>query len=183
MIFRVGVRVERYDANQSTLKDPYSLYPIKTVGELDNIEQINKNNPIPDNIKDDYSVYVTNQNNPIILGYRKDNTWYDAQGVEVANPEILAQQTSKNIIQPYLVDANNKNIVKEAFKDYQPQVNILPRVWFSFPINKEALFFANYDVLTQRPTDGATFTPISSYYFLESDQSRFFAKCSFKATY
>ena len=180
MIFRVGVRVERYDANQSTLKDPYSLYPIKTVGELDNIEQINKNNPIPDNIKDDYSVYVTNQNNPIILGYRKDNTWYDAQGVEVANPEILAQQTSKNIIQPYLVDANNKNIVKEAFKDYQPQVNILPRVWFSFPINKEALFFANYDVLTQRPTDGATFTPISSYYFLESDQSRFLPNAALK---
>lgn len=179
MIFRVGVRIERYDANQPTLKDPYSLYPIKTVGEVSELNGIQINHP--DNISDDYAIYVNNAKNPTkVLGYRKDNTWYDASGVEVANPEILAQQTASNIIQPYLVDVNNKDIVKEAFKDYEPQVNVLPRVWFSFPINKDALFFANYDVLTQRPTDGATFTPISSYYFLQSDQSRFLPNAALK---
>jgi hypothetical protein len=179
MIFRVGVRIERYDANQPTLKDPYSLYPIKTVGEVGELNGLAINHP--DNIGDDYAIYVNNAKNPTkVLGYRKDNTWYDAQGVEVSNPEILAQQTASNIIQPYLFDANNKEIVKEAFKDYEPQVNVLPRVWFSFPINKEALFFANYDVLTQRPTDGATFTPVSSYYFLESDQSRFLPNAALK---
>lgn len=171
MIFRVGVRIERYDANQSTLKDPYSLYPIKTVGEVTELNGLEINHP--DNIDDNYAIYVNNAKNPTkVLGYRNNNTWYDAQGVEVANPEVLAQQSASNVIQPYLVDVNNKDIVKEAFKDYQPQVNILPRVWFSFPINKEALFFANYDVLTQRPADNITFTPISSYYFLESNQDR-----------
>lgn len=179
MIFRVGVRIERYDANQPTLKDPYSLYPIKTVGEVSELNGIKINHP--DNIGDDYAIYVNNAKNPTkVLGYRKNNSWYDASGVEVANPEILAQQTASNIIQPYLVDANNKDIVKEAFKDYEPQVNVLPRIWFSFPINKDALFFANYDVLTQRPTDGATFTPISSYYFLQSDQSRFLPNAALK---
>ncbi len=179
MIFRVGVRIERYDANQPTLKDPYSLYPIKTVGEVSEMNGIKISHP--DNIGEDYAIYVNNAKNPTkVLGYRKDNTWYDASGVEVANPEILAQQTASNIIQPYLVDANNKDIVKEAFKDYEPQINVLPRVWFSFPINKEALFFANYDVLTQRPTDGATFTPIRSYAFLEADQSRFLPNAALK---
>ncbi len=179
IIFRVGVRIERYDANQPVLKDPYSLYPIKSVGEVDQIGGLPINHP--DNIGDDYAVYVNSAKNPTrILGYRKDNTWYDAQGVQVANPEILAQQTASNLIQPYLVDYSNKDIVKEAFKDYEPQVNILPRVWFSFPINNEAKFFANYDVLTQRPTDGATFAPISSYYFLESDQDRFIANAALK---
>jgi hypothetical protein len=179
MIFRIGVRVERYDANQPTLKDPYSLYPIKTVGEVDELNGQVINHP--DNIGDDYAVYVNSAKNPTkILGYRKDNTWYDAQGVQVSNPEILAQQTASNLIQPFLVDYNNKDIVKEAFKDYEPQVNILPRIWFSFPINKDALFFANYDVLTQRPTDGATFTPVSSYYFLESDQDRFLPNAALK---
>jgi len=179
IIIRVGVRVERYDANQPTLKDPYSLYPIKTKGEVSDLNGAALDHP--DNIDDDYAVYVNSAKNPTkILGYRKDNSWYDAQGVQVANPEILAQQTASNLIQPYLVDYSNKDIVKEAFKDYEPQVNVLPRVWFSFPINKEALFFANYDVLTQRPSNGATFTPISSYYFLEFDQDRFLPNAALK---
>ncbi|MFM9945896.1 MAG: carboxypeptidase-like regulatory domain-containing protein [Bacteroidia bacterium] len=179
LIFRVGVRIERYDANQPTLKDPYSLYPIKTVGEVSELNGLQINHP--DNIDDDYAIYVNNAKNPTkVLGYRKNNTWYDASGVEVANPEILAQQTASNIIQPFLVDVNNKDIVKEAFKDYEPQVNVLPRVWFSFPISSDAQFFANYDVLTQRPTDGATFTPIRSYYILESDQSRFLPNAALK---
>lgn len=179
MIFRVGVRVERYDANQPTLKDPYSLYPIKTVGEVSEINSVKINHP--DNIEDNYAIYVNSAKNPTkVVGYRNGNTWYNASGVEVDNPEILAQQTSNNVIQPYLFDYSNKDISKEAFKDYEPQVSILPRIWFSFPINKEALFFANYDVLTQRPTDGATFAPISSYYLLESSQERFIANSALK---
>jgi hypothetical protein len=179
MIFRVGVRIERYDANQPTLKDPYSLYPIKTAGEVTelNSQQVNH----PDNIDDDYAVYVNSKTNATkILGYRKGNSWYDEKGVEVSSPDILANKIVSGEFVPFLVDGTNKNISKEAFKDYEPQVNILPRVWFSFPINKEALFFANYDVLTQRPTDGATFAPISSYYFLESDQSRFLPNAALK---
>jgi hypothetical protein len=37
LIFNVGVRVDRYDANQQVLKDDFSLYPTRTVGEVNDI--------------------------------------------------------------------------------------------------------------------------------------------------
>ena len=41
----------------------------------------------------------------------------------------------------------------------------MPRISFSFPISDEALFFAHYDVLTQRPTSNIFTTPATWYYF------------------
>jgi hypothetical protein len=172
LIFRLGVRIERYDANQPVLKDQYSLYPIYSAGEVTELNNL----PVehPNNVGDDYAVYVNNIENPTrILGYRDGNIWYDENGVEVTNPDFIAQQTSSGQIQPYLVDPQNQNVTEFSFADYDPQVNVLPRVWFSFPINTEAQFFANYDVLAQRPTDGAIFTPINRYYFLEATQGGF----------
>jgi outer membrane receptor protein involved in Fe transport len=40
----------------------------------------------------------------------------------------------------------------------------MPRISFSFPISDEALFFAHYDILTQRPFDNIRFIP-SQYLF------------------
>ena len=34
MIFRLGVRIDRYDANTRVLKDPFSLYEIQTAGDF-----------------------------------------------------------------------------------------------------------------------------------------------------
>ena len=34
LIFNVGVRVDRYDANQQVLKDDFSLYPTRTIKRL-----------------------------------------------------------------------------------------------------------------------------------------------------
>jgi hypothetical protein len=169
LILRVGVRVERYDANQFVLKDNYSLYPIKTVGEVKELNGQAVSHP--GSVGSDYSVYVNNTANPTkVIGYRKENVWYDANGIEVSSPDFLANQTTSGRIQPYLVDAKDQEVSKESFKDYDPQINVLPRVWFSFPINSEAQFFANYDVMAQRPTDGATFAPINSIYYLEATQ-------------
>ncbi|MCB0733072.1 MAG: TonB-dependent receptor [Flavobacteriales bacterium] len=178
LIFRLGVRVERYDANQFVLKDPYSLYPIKTAGEVTTLQ--GRDITHPGSVGDDYAVYVNSSESPSeILGYRKDNTWYDANGNQVSTPDLIANETGGQI-QPYLVDGQNQEIVRESFKDYDPQVNVLPRVWFSFPINTEAQFFANYDVLAQRPQDGVTFAPINQYYFLEASQSRTIANSNMK---
>ncbi|HCK22511.1 MAG TPA: hypothetical protein DHW15_10210 [Bacteroidetes bacterium] len=48
----------------------------------------------------------------------------------------------------------------------------MPRVAFSFPIsketNREALFFAHYDILTQRPPGGTSATPYDYYFFQEN---------------
>ena len=104
-----------------------------------------------------------------ILGYRDGATWYDETGVELANPDLLAQGSNSGRIQPFLVD-QDENLVAESFKDYEPVINVLPRVWFSFPINSEAQFFANYDKLAQRPANGNIFAPISTYYYLEANQ-------------
>ena len=37
LIFNVGVRVDRFDANQQVLKDDFSLYPTRTVGEVSDV--------------------------------------------------------------------------------------------------------------------------------------------------
>lgn len=153
LIFRVGVRVDRYDANQKVLKDPYLLYEAHTAGEVTYLS----GDPTtavthPSNISSDAVVYVNDLESPTaIVGYREGSTWYNADGTEITDPSTLRAGTG---IAPYLVNPNQETISEGAFKDYQPQVNVMPRISFSFPISESALFFANYDVLTQRPLQG-----------------------------
>lgn len=164
IIFNVGVRVDMFDANQPVLKDPYLLYNAKTVGE---ITQFDNGTAIthPDNMGDDYVVYVNDVNNiTSINGYRNGDTWYDANGVEVSDPTVISG--SKGIA-PWLVDPTLTNPTADAFEDYKPQINVMPRIAFSFPISDEASFFAHYDILTKRPTTGNRFDPID-YQFLQT---------------
>ena len=55
-----------------------------------------------------------------------------------------------------------------------PQVIVMPRLSFSFPISDQAVFFAHYDVLAQRPgqissTSGSLLAgQMSDYYFLQN---------------
>ncbi len=154
--FNVGLRVDRFDANQPVLKDKFLLYEAKTAGEVDFASEFNMTRP--SNIGDDYVVYVDNKDNPTkAIGFRDGNTWYDANGAVVSDPTLLATNTVDGAINPYLVDpaaAKSKTITSKVFEDYTPQINVMPRIAFSFPISDVANFFAHYDVLTQRPTDG-----------------------------
>ncbi len=158
IIFNVGVRVDRYDANQYVLKDPYLWRPAYTAGDAAVQDLYNTGVPRPGNIGDDFVVYVNNSAEPTaIVGYRDGDTWYNAQGEVLADPKVLRQSEG---IQPYLVDYKNdpagslvgSKLRQEAFEVYKPQVNVMPRIAFSFPISDEAVFFAHYDILTQRPT-------------------------------
>jgi len=152
IIFNVGLRVDVFDANQPVLKDKYLLYNAKTVGEVTDLGDH------PENMGSDFVVYVNDVNNVNeILGYRNGDTWYDAEGVEVADPALI--EGSKGIA-PYLQDPSLTSPTADAFEDYKPQVNFMPRVAFSFPISDEASFFAHYDILTKRPTTGNRFDPI-----------------------
>ena len=166
VIFRLGLRLERYDANQLVLKDPYSLYPVKTVGE---VSDINGNNiSHPNNMGDDYKVYVNDVNSPTkVIGYRNGDQWYDAGGNELSSPEALANQTNSGRIAPYLVDPSNQQITRNSFQDFDPKINVLPRVYFAFPIREEASFYASFDVLAQRPLAGASFMTIDNYYYMD----------------
>ncbi len=161
LIFNIGVRVDRFDANQKVLKDPYLLFPAKTASEVNNLggNQISH----PGNIGSDYVVYADKVENPTrVTGYRNGNIWYNAQGVEIQDPSILDVGSG---ISPVLQNQNQDRVDINSFKDYDPQVSIMPRISFSFPISDEALFFAHYDVLTQRPSSNTYTTPATYYYF------------------
>jgi outer membrane receptor protein involved in Fe transport len=159
LVFNVGVRVDRFDANQSVLADPYSLYPVKTLAEVENLGEH------PASMGEDFNVYVDNAAEPSrIMGYRDGNKWYDAEGTILQDPSLRLD--AGNGIIPYL--AGDKVISNQSFADYVPQISVMPRISFSFPISDEALFYAHYDVITQRPKQNAVFNPIS-YLFWETE--------------
>ena len=163
LIFNIGLRVDRFDANQPVLKDPYLFQPAKTAGEVNELN----GQPVfhPSNIGSDYVVYVDDVSNPTeVTGYRLESDWYNREGTVITDPKILDKG---NGISPYLVDPSITSVQADVFKDYEPQTNFMPRISFSFPISDDALFYAHYDILTQRPTSGNVINPIS-YYFIRT---------------
>lgn len=163
LIFNIGVRVDRFDANQKVLKDPYLLYNAKTASEVNTLD----GNAVvhPAGIGNDFTVYVDKADDPTrIVGYRFENTWYNETGAVIQDPSKLDVGSG---ISPFLSDPSQDRVNISSFKDYEPELNIMPRISFSFPISDEALFFAHYDVLTQRPTSSLFSNP-ATYYFFES---------------
>jgi hypothetical protein len=159
LIFNIGVRVDRFDANQDVLKDPYLFSDAYSVGDTDPAGIIAAST-IPNNISDDAIIYVNDLSNPsMIRGFRDGNNWYTADGTQTQNPEVIA---SSNGMAPYLIEQDELNI--NAFEDYTPQVTVMPRIAFSFPISDESLFFAHYDILSKRPTYNARLNPIQYLY-------------------
>ncbi len=171
MFFNIGLRLDRFDANQQVLKDPFSLYQARTAGD---VNQIGGNNiSHPGNIGSNYVVYVDDVENPTaIQGYRNGNTWYDASGAQLSSGNALQVNGQ---VKPYLVNAGDVNDENggvngnfdpsTSFRDYSPQINILPRISFSFPISKTTQFTAYYDVLTQRPMGFNRLNPLNYLYW------------------
>ncbi len=161
LVFNVGVRIDRFDANQKVLKDPYSLYETVKASEIPASLGTR-----PSNISPDAVVYTDNVDDPtMIKGYREGTSpesvkWYDANGTQVNDPTLIS---NNGIMNPYLV-STDKALKIGAFKDYVPQINVMPRIAFSFPISDVALFFAHYDILTKRPTSYGRMNPIQYMY-------------------
>lgn len=167
IIFNVGVRVDRFDANQYVLKDEYIVGDAYTVGEIPNTEEYANLQNHPGNIGEDFAVYVNDLNNPTAInGYRDGDIFYNAQGVQVEDPQVLRTAAG---IAPFLKNTSTwgDSLNSNAFRDYTPQVNFMPRIAFSFPISDEAVFFAHYDILTQRPTVQNRLNPID-YLYIQS---------------
>lgn len=164
IIFNVGVRVDRFDANQPVPKDPYVIGEALSAGE---VSELGDNEVLhPTNIGDDFVVYVDDVDNPnAIVGYRDGDTWYNGTGAVIENPDLIA--STNGFPAPLLLNGSDEELSSNAFEDYTPQVNVMPRISFSFPISDEAVFFAHYDVLTQRPTSNNIFLP-TDYLFLEA---------------
>lgn len=172
--FNVGLRVDRFDANQKVLDDPYVFFETRKAGDVTDIKGKSVNHP--DNIGSDYVVYVDNIKSPTrIVGYRNGDDWFNADGSEQSDPTVF-EVAGGGAVQPYLVnpDESEANAIKsdkfdpnKSFKDYEPQINYMPRVAFSFPISDVANFFAHYDILTQRPPQYLR-TNALDYFFIET---------------
>lgn len=166
IIFRVGLRVDRYDANTKILKDPYSLYEIMSANEFYATTGLNQ----PSNVDDAWKVYTADGDEKAVIGYRNGDQWYDAKGTAVSDGNVLF---GGGVVNPRLKykDERIKDLDFEpdhSFGDYEPQVNWTPRLAFSFPISEDAGFFAHYDILVQRPPGNNFLSPLDYYYFYDS---------------
>ncbi len=169
IVFNVGVRVDVFDANQPVLKDKYLFYNARNVSQARELANQDPNKydwvNIPTSMGDDYVVYVNDVNNPTsINGFRNGDQWYNSQGILVEDPATIRGAAG---IAPWLLDPSQESPNASSFEDYTPQVNVMPRIAFSFPISDEASFFAHYDILTKRPTSGVRFDPFE-YQFIQS---------------
>lgn len=182
IIFNVGVRVDRYDANTNVLRDKYLFAEAYRAGDVvegmsSDLREDLANRPT--NIGDDFVVYVNTFEDPTeVRGYRDGDVWYSADGRELPDGNSLVAEGG-NVV-PWLVNKGAQGgdgisgsaLERRAFRDYEPVVNIMPRVAFSFPISDEAVFFAHYDVLTQRPNAGQSRPDLTGYAFLEQTGDR-----------
>ena len=105
MKFNVGIRVDRYDANQKVLKDKFLFKEAKTIAEVDNLGSH------PASLPTDAVVYVDDPVNPTkIVGYRVGNVWYNNAGTEIPDPIVLAQATTNGTIAPYLLNPTSSSV-------------------------------------------------------------------------
>jgi len=161
---RLGLRVDAFDVNMPVLKDKYTFTKLASAREFYNESSQIK----PQSVGDDWAVYTekpskdfngSNYSEFKVVGYRNGDRWYDENGLETSNPAILEVNGSVNpfynnftVKEQYQKNLQRTNgITLDAYQDFKPQINFMPRLSFSFPISEEALFYAHYDVLTQRP--------------------------------
>ncbi|MBK8515454.1 MAG: carboxypeptidase regulatory-like domain-containing protein [Saprospiraceae bacterium] len=177
IIFRLGLRVDYYDANTKVLRDPYALYEIENAKDYYN--RIGQQKPA--SVGDDYNVYVSSDESDALVAFRKGDQWFKPNGTAVSGGNVIYQG---GLVYPSYVgkirNSDNARILKiqdpdfdpnTSFVDYVPQINFMPILAFSFPISEDAGFFAHYDVLYQRPPSNSFATGLD-YYFFE-DISRF----------
>lgn len=177
IIFNVGVRFDSYDANTSVLKDPYSITGYETAKEF-TTEGVSRyaagtsnDFQLPSNIGDDFAVYVSdNSKEASVVGYRDGRQWYDANGTPVNSSSELGANfipALKGFGTAQVDPQGEQYNPNDAFRDYSPTLIVMPRISFSFPISKVANFYANYDILSQRPPLGTYASAYDYYNFRE----------------
>ena len=146
LVVQLGLRVDAFDNNTDVLLDLYAPTPIFRANSLASV---------PAGIGNDYAVYYVGTTDNVV-GYRDtDGQFYDTQGSKTSSEAIIRDARGQVRTDP---DAT----LASAFKPYQTQVTVMPRVGVSFPVTDQALFFASYNVTSQRPTENA-FAPLSSF--------------------
>jgi outer membrane receptor protein involved in Fe transport len=168
IIFSLGLRMDYYDANTKVLKDPYALYEIESASEF--YDRTGKAQP--SSVLDDYKVYVDSDETDNVVGFRAEDSWFDPSGAAVSGgnvlfggglvyPSYIGRTDDSRILDIQDEDFNTET----SFEDYKPQINVMPRLAFSFPISDDAGFFMHYDILYQRPPSNTIATAYDYFYF------------------
>ncbi len=146
IVLNLGLRVDVWDNNQRVLKDRFSRRPVCQAGDLGgSVGTVDCTGGlpggVPGNIGNDFSVFYSGDD---VIGFRDANgTYYNTNG-EVANAgDILLQGNPRS---------TSGQITEDMFEDYEPQVTWMPRIGVSFPVTDQALFFASFGVVSQRPS-------------------------------
>jgi len=150
IIFRLGVRLDYYDANTKVLRDPYSFVDVETADQFyaRNTELVK-----PPTVESDYKVYVKDDGGTEVVGYRKGDVWFKPDGSATEGnllfggglvfPSFIEQDELKRNPQLYdrledengdpLLDESGNQIIERydpniSFTDYDPQLNVMPRL-------------------------------------------------------
>ena len=163
LVVTLGVRADVFDNNTVVPFDIYNPYPIV---RADNGALTDPNNDlfqgngfaVPGGIESEYAVYFNDANE--VIAYRDlDGLFFDANGNSInpalVNDTVLNQGGRTR-------ELGDRRLGTDAFVDYDPELTIMPRVGVSFPVTDRALFFASYNVTSQRPTENA-FAPFTLY--------------------
>ena len=142
IVLNAGLRIDVFDNNTRTLYDRYSRLPLERVSDIGGTH--------PANIGGDFAPYYASG---VIAGYRdREGNFYDANGQQVPGGNILLTGAKPN--------TKSGKVTEESFVDYEPQVTVMPRIGVSFPVTDQALFFARYGKVAQRPS-GNNFTSLA----------------------
>jgi outer membrane receptor protein involved in Fe transport len=167
IIFRLGMRVDYFDANTKVLRDNYALYEIETA--KDYYTRVGREKPA--SVGEDYNVYVASEESDALVAFRKGDQWFLPNGTAVSGGNIIYQgglvfPSYAGKTQGRVLNIQDPNFdPNTSFVDYKPQINFMPRLAFSFPISDDAGFFAHYDVLYQRPPSNAFASGLDYYFF------------------
>lgn len=177
---QLGLRIDVYDANQPVLKDEYSLFPIFNVNDAIQMGELEFTRP--DNIGDDYSVYVDKIRDPTrVTGYRNGGTWYNAEGDKIIDPSLLdaGSGISPYLKYPSMVQMEGDWEPSMTFEDYSRSVNILPQISIDYTLFKRLNIYTNYTSSTQNPYYYSNFRP-EQYYFFNNTNSNIMSNPALK---
>ena len=189
LVIQLGARLDVFDNNSSVLRDLYAPRPIVRAEDLGSCRGVDPaGNGVnfacgliagetvdldaysrPGGIGDDYAVYFggSSDNQGQVVGYRDlEGRFYNVDGTPAMEEDITVDAVGQ-----VSVGTLDDTTFNEVFTDYEPQVTFMPRVGVSFPVTDRALFFASYNVTSQRPTERA-FTPFDSFVGLTAQNSR-----------
>ena len=153
LILNLGVRMEVFDNNAPVLKDIYAPRPIVRAGSVSGT---------PPGIDPDDAVYFNDAGD--VVGYRDvDGNFFDVEGARIDALRIVSDLSGQ--VEP------TDEPISNAFEDYTPQATFMPRIGVSFPVTDRAVFFASFNITSQRPTERA-FTTFRSYEEITTQNSR-----------